>query len=155
MSYHVETETNNGYRCSCCRHTYDHSYWVSDRDEALAAVPLVHEGGGYEVESVTVTDGATGQVIAIGRLEWAGGRGNRYQVDRWHGHVDGRAFEDLHGVRPGETWAQATARIRGEVAALRPEEAAIELRRAQAELTKAETEMKAAAAKLPYPEDPK
>ena len=132
MSYSVTTTRNNGYRCGCCHRSWDSTDWIEDRAEALEQVPTGY--GDPELESVEVRDGATGEIIAEGSLEHAGGRAEAYSFSRWYGHVDGVKFESTEGGEPGETWAQILERI--------------EVRRREREIAKATAEIEASQKRL-------
>jgi hypothetical protein len=115
MAYSISVKRGNGYRCSCCSHISESQHWESDRAAALAEVPTTHEGGEYsELLSIEVTDGATGDVIAYGRLDFTGGRSARYSCQRWVGDIDGVPFEELKGNLPGETWITMSDRLANE-----------------------------------------
>lgn len=109
MPYFVKSCTNNGYRCSCCHESWEEVTQVDDRTVALAEVPTQYE---RERERVEVVDGTTGKVIAEGRLVWTGGKSIRYSHYHWFGHVDGVPFDDIHGLREGEsTWEDVCKRV--------------------------------------------
>lgn len=112
MSYCISKTTGNGYRCACCRRTYDHTEWVDDRAEAIAMVPTAHQGNSdWELVHVEVRDGATGAVIAEGKLRYASSRAEAYRIQCWSGHVEGVRFEEIRGGQPGESWVDIVARM--------------------------------------------
>jgi hypothetical protein len=57
-------------------------------------------------------DGATGKVIALGHLNWIDKRPYRYSHYHWHGHREGKPFDDVHGLLDGEsTWSDLVERV--------------------------------------------
>lgn len=140
MSYSVKKTTNNGYRCSCCTHQWDDTEWYDDRVEALAQCPITHVGQPeYELVAVEVIDGSNGDTIAEGTLTWHGTRSQKYQFERWYGHVDGIAFDEVRGGNQGETWAQLIVRVNTERAAQKVADAERVLAAAQRDLDAART----------------
>jgi hypothetical protein len=130
MAYVVQREFFNGYRCSCCQRYWDDTTIVKTLDEALEYVPLENDGESDSVlESVEVTDGATGDLIAWGRLSYPQfGRYSGYGATRWVGCRGGEKFDSAGS---DEEWAAQLADIeRG----IRQQE----LDKAKAELAKAQ-----------------
>ena len=64
MSYAVTIRRNNGYRCSCCRRTYESTDWLDWKEEAFQLVNNPDIDSADEAEEVTVIDGETGEEIA-------------------------------------------------------------------------------------------
>jgi hypothetical protein len=136
VAYLITTTTNNGYRCSCCKNTWDSTHWVEGREEALAEVSTtLPDIGECELEGVTVTDGTTGQVIAEGFLDYGGGtKADLYRYSRWHGHIDGVRFEHITGVESGESWDDLMRRLRRTAAENKVKAAEAELERLKKKL---------------------
>lgn len=96
MSYIVKRDLNNGYRCGCCKYSWDDVEVVDTLEEALAFVPVENDGKGDSVlDEVEVTDGADGEMIAWGRMSRPYlGRSYDYQATRWTGYrPDTGSFE--------------------------------------------------------------
>jgi hypothetical protein len=83
MAYVVTRSASNGYRCVCCKHTTEDVEWLEDRESALAQVPRTHSSSSfYELLSVEVRDGSTGEVIAFAELEYLGTRAESYRNEQ-------------------------------------------------------------------------
>lgn len=97
MAYSVIKAYSNGYRCSCChRSSAGNAVWFDDLDTALDEIPDEPEiGGDFELESVVVVDGATGERIAWGQLAWPPGRSYAYGHSQWIGFKR-EAFEKIY-----------------------------------------------------------
>ena len=88
-------------------------------------------------ERIEVVDGASGETIAVGQLEWIGGRGSRYNHFHWHGNKEGKPFDDIHGLHDGEsTWSDIVARVMRE-------EANSKIKRIEAEVVAKQKELEA------------
>jgi len=87
---------------------------VQSKEEAIAAVPNVHEKkkeneyDDTELLSIEVIDGTDGAGIAAGYFNWPQGygRSNQYTYSRWYGHIEGIPFEHISGrvSVEGKTW---------------------------------------------------
>lgn len=124
MAYQITTDTANGYRCSCCMSSWDHSEWANTLEEALEQVPtelidgMPHQfNGDLEIRSVSVIDGSTGEEIAWARADWSSGYGkySGYNYTRWHGYrPDIGSFETCYNrdhKKLDESWAEIKARL--------------------------------------------
>lgn len=113
MAYIVQTTTNNGYRCGCCYRSWEDTKIVDTLEEALEYVPteLETDALGGELEEVEVKDGATGELIAWGRLSYPRGRkADLYKASRWSGYRGDEKF-DSHS---DEEWKEITRKIERE-----------------------------------------
>jgi len=143
MSYMVRLTYYNGYRCICCKHTYEPSdQWFEDREKALSyAKPPDEgtEGGEFQMCEVLVIDGSTGAEIAFMKLDYVGPRNARYKYSCWRGHVDGGPFEQVEGPgTEGKTWAQVQVEIERSVDETHKKKLLAEIERRQRELHKLE-----------------
>jgi hypothetical protein len=146
MAYLIRKVISNGYRCGCCQRDWERSDWTEDRADALSRVPTKlpeERDPDYELHEIEVKDGATGRVIAEGKLSYHGARGIRssqYNNQVWRGFIEYKdaedilAFEDVKTDVPGETWADALVRINKEIEESRLAKAKAELEAAQKKL---------------------
>jgi hypothetical protein len=88
MSFAIDKTSSNGYRCGCCSSSAsEDTIWVDTLEQALEHVPkeFPTEGEHSVTTEVTITDGATGKVVASSMLDWPSGysRGSGYAYTRW------------------------------------------------------------------------
>jgi len=107
MAFIVQKKYFNGYRCDCCRSSWENTELVDTLEEALEHIPRENTGEGEHVvlQEVEVRDGATGDLEGWGMLQWPrAGRGSYYTATRWVGSVQGERF-DSHS---DEEWKALT-----------------------------------------------
>lgn len=144
MAFSITRTLHNGYRCSCCRSEYEGApTWVPTLEEALQELPLTmpeesDDGGLYAIE---VTDGATGEKVAFGKMYWSTGygRSSAYKFSCWSGYrPDSGAFEvlqsrDGHDLT-GKTWQEVLDDLSQEHKAKQVADAQKEVEAARAKL---------------------
>lgn len=148
MAYVVQREFFNGYRCSCCQRHWSDTKIVGTLGEALEYVPLENTGESNSedilevvLESVEVTDGVTGELVAWGRLSYPRfGRYSGYKATRWVGY---RGDERFDSAGSDEQWEAQLAEIRKEIAGQRLKEAEAELKTAQQKVDRYQQELEA------------
>lgn len=143
MAYHIKKEWNNGYRCGCCSRSWEDDKWLENREEAIAEVgtSAMIKGGDLELLSVEVIDGATGTVIAEGKLDWMKwGRGYYYRYSRWSGTITNpdETCERFEIIEPktDKTWKELCDEAETEHKKRELEKARAELEQAQKKLAK-------------------
>jgi len=141
MAYVVQQEFFNGYRCSCCQRHWNDTKIVDTLEEVLEYVPLENSGESdgesildVVLESVEVKDGATGELIAWGRLSYPQfGRYSGYKATRW---VGWRGDERFDSAGSDKEWEAQLAEIRESVRREKLREAEAELATAQAKVNR-------------------
>lgn len=95
MAYHIETVWHNGYRCSCCEHTYVSARLEDTIDEAMEELPTEFptEGSSGGRVRVTIKDGAAGKIVAESMVSFAPvwQRGDGYKFTGWSLYIDEEA----------------------------------------------------------------
>lgn len=145
MVYILERRTNNGYRCSCCKRTDTDVEKYSTLEAVLREVPRTHDEAvhqDWEVEELTVIDGATGEKVVDLWLRCTVGVADKYSASKgavWQGYIlnesiesnssnipEGMKFEDFekqlqaeHQERKLRQAEQDLERARARVEALR------------------------------------
>jgi len=149
VAYIVTKESSNGYRCSCCRHSWEDTDWYDTLEEALEALPVeMIATGDYELTEVEIKDGATGEVVAWGRMDWSTGYGkySGYKYTRWSGYrPDTGEFdyiEDQGGKAvTDKTWNELMAEMKKEKAEKDLGEARRKMAAAQRDIAWAEKQL--------------
>jgi len=114
MPYIIKRKYFNGYRCSCCYQEWESVEVEDTLEDAIAGhLPEVNEGGDFDPLKIKIIDGATGETLAWGKLEWpmfGGYSGNR--ATRWHGY---NGTENFDSAGSKEEWEKTLRGIEIEI----------------------------------------